>query len=232
MSTNEQPTTSLASNRLSIVPSIGVYSGSGDHYELRGRAGVTVSTITCFPEETDTEPSLGAWYTTNTTLVVTMGPDDCGPRSGAAGPFESTKVAVGKHRMMVSDTALLAGVDGHTSWGRSGEKRDCMLVWRWDYADIDQIYVGRIRKLFMMFDAELILTCRNPDALLHFSAYGSDGGVSGAHGDTAKAAKRDGSNLLGFAHTLAGAVAAHRGCAVSHRSHGSSKEPEDTFTFG
>ena len=85
--------------------------------------------------------------------------------------------------------------------------------------------------MFKMWDAELMVKCRDPKARLHYNGYGDDAHVFGAYDAPAKAQRRDKSNLLGFAHTLSEAIARYRGCEVRQVNDGDAKEPGDVFTF-
>ncbi len=218
-------------NRLALVPSVGVYSAKPASIGIRGRAGVTASNITGAPSPTADEPNLGMWSMTGTALTATIGPSDLGPRSGTQCDYESSTIAEGKHVVMVSTEALLGVVKGRTAWGESAEKSGRLLVWKWKFDDIDEISVNRLKKMFKMWDTELVLKCNDPAARLHFSAYGQESDVFRAYDDIAKGKKRDGSNLLAFAHTLAEAIAGHRACTVLHTADDDPKEPGDTFRF-
>lgn len=221
----------LVGNRLTVVPAVAVYSTKKGSSSYRGRIGVSASNITCSPKETETEPSLGTWSATGTRLEVLIDASDYGPRSGRASEYKDKLVGLGRQKMMVSKEALLGVVEGKSAWGDSGEKAGRLLVWKWSFDDIDEIDVGRIKKMFKMWDAELMIKSRDPKATLHYSGYGEEAHVFGAYDSPAKAAKEDGSNLLGFARTLSRAVAEHRGCEVRHSTDGDRKEPGDVFTF-
>lgn len=227
----EEKKDDLVGNRLTVVPGIAVYSTKPGSSSYRGRIGVSASNITCTPKETETEPSFGTWSATGTRLEVLIGAKDYGPRSGLDSEYKDKLVGVGRQKMMVSREALLGVVEGKSAWGDSGEKAGRLLVWKWSFEDIDEIYVGRIKKMFKMWDAELMIKSHDPKATLHYSGYGEEAHVFGAYDAPAKAAKQDGSNLMGFARTLSRAVAQHRGCEVIHKSDGDPKEPGDVFTF-
>lgn len=221
----------LVSNRLTVVPALGIYSAAKNSSGLRGRIGVTASNITCGPEATDTEPSSGVWVATRTSLEGLMNSSESGPRSGQESEYKEQLLAYGKHRMMVSTDALIGVVNGSTAWGESNGNSGRLLVWKWSFDDIDEVMVGRMRKMMKMWDGELTVTSKDPKAFLHYSGYGTDPGTFYADGSLAKAAKKDGSHLLGFAQTLTAAVARHRGMQVNHTSDGGPKEPVDVFTF-
>lgn len=172
------------------------------------------------------------WRATGTELHVLAGAGDRGPKSAWESDYKNKVIGVGRQKLMVSTEALLGVVEGRTAWGESGEKAGRLLVWRWSYDDIDEIYVGRVKKMFKMWDSELMIKSQDPEALLHYSGYGEEANVFGDYDAHAKAAKRAGSNLLGFADTLSQAVARHRACAVKHITDGNPKEPHDTFSFG
>jgi hypothetical protein len=132
--------------------------------------------------------------------------------------------------MMVSTEALIGVVEGRTSWGDSGEEAGRLLVWRWNFDDIDEIYVGRTKKMFKMWDTELVIKSRDPKATLQYDAFGEDVKIFNAYDSQAKAAKQGGSHLLGFANILSEAIARHRSCRVNRATDGT-KETEDVFTF-
>ena len=134
----------LVGNRLTIVPAVAVYAAKGGNPAIRGRLGVTASNITGTPKETPTEPNLGTWSCTGTRLEVLVDGSDCGPRSGRVSDYEDKLIGVGRQKLMVSTEALLGVVDGRSAWGDSGEKTGRLLVWKWSFDDIDEIYVGRI----------------------------------------------------------------------------------------
>lgn len=229
--TEEENKEDLVANRMTVVPAIAVYSAKKSSSGIRGRLGVSASSITCAPKETETESSLGIWSATGTRLEVLIDASDYGPRSGRSSEYKDKLVGLGRQKMMVSTEALLGVVEGKSAWGDSGEKAGRLLVWKWSFDDIDEVNVGRIKKMFKMWDAELMIKCRDPKAILHYSGYGQDAHIFGAYDSPAKAAKQDGSHLLGFAHTLSQAIAQRRRCEVTHSTDGDPKEPGDVFTF-
>ena len=227
---SEEAKEDMVANRMTLVPAVAVYTADERSSGLRGRLGVTASNITCAPQETETEPSLGTWSATGTRLELLLGPADCGPKSGRTSNYVEKLIGLGRQKMMVSTEALVGVVDGRSAWGNSGDKAGRLLVWKWSYDDIDEIYVGRIKKMFKMWDAELMIKSKEPKATLHYSGYGQDADVFRPYDSKAKAANVNGSHLLSFAQTLSQAVSRHRHCAVNHSTKGT-KETEDVFTF-
>ncbi len=221
----------IVGNRMTVVPAIAVYKAKTRKVGIRGRLGVTASSITGAPEQTETEPSLGIWTVTGARLEAMLGASDLGPRSGRPLDYERKTVGVGDHRLMVSTQALIGVMRGRSAWGESGEKAGRVLVWKWSYDDIDEIRVGRVKKMFKLWDVVLQITCRDPEASLGYSGYGNDPDIFTSYESVAKAAKVDGSHLLGFATTLSTAIARHRGCEVVRSSDDDPKEPFDTFSF-
>ncbi len=199
----------LSDNRLTLVPAVGLYASTVDDSWMVGKVGVAASNITCAPLVGDGQRSLGEWRASDTELHVVCDRDDRGPRSGVESEYGLVCVAVGRHRMLLTETALLGAVEGRTAWGASGGKKaGCLLVWKWDLADIDQIEVHRLKKALKLWDVGLIITCADPEAGLYYSAMGDGAAPFGAVDKTAKAASVEGSALLGFAGAIAAAATA------------------------
>ena len=221
-----------ATNGLDLVPAIGYYGMKSKANHIDGPIG-SVSNITCAPEETETDPSLGMWRFSDASLELTIDADDRGPRSGQASDYESgKKVASGRHVVMVSDRALIGVVEGRTIWGQS-VANGSVVVWRWSYDDIDQIVSLRIRALLRMRDVGVTIRCDDPKAVFDHSGLGPGGHYMGPWIDDrlSKAAKFEGSHQLGFVTTLANAVARHRGCEVIRTTDRDGSDTEDVFTI-
>lgn len=219
-------------NRLTIVPAIGVYSATEDEPRLRGKVGVAASNITCAPLVGDGERAFGEWSASDTALHALSDQDDRGPRSGEASEYEDCCLAIGRHRMLVTDTALLGAVEGRSVWGNSGgRKKGRLLVWKWDLADIHEIQVHRLRKAFKLWDVEFMITCSDPEARLYYTGLGEAAAPFRAVDKDAKAASVDGSPALGLASTIAAAVTARLGRAVERTQQQDGKDLLYTFRF-
>ena len=205
----------LSDNRLTMVPAVGLYAATANESRMLGKVGVMASNITRAPLVRAGERPLGEWRASDTELHAVCDHDDRGPRSGVESDYESTCVAVGRHRMLLTETALLGAVEGRTVWGDSGRKKaGRLLVWKWDLADIDEIRVHRLKKAFKLWDVGLTISCAGPEARLSYSALGDGAAPFGAIDKTAKAASVDGSDLLGFANAVAAAATADGGREV------------------
>lgn len=76
----------------------------------------------------------------------------------------------------------------------------------------------------------MTIATADPAARLSYTAYGAEGNAFITACPKAKAAKREGSTLLGFAHTLANAIERNRRCQLIHRVRVDGG-PVDEFTF-
>lgn len=219
-------------NRLTLVPAIGLYAATENESRMVGPVGVTASNITCAPLVGDGERSLGEWRASDTELHVVCDRDDRGPLSGVESAYESTCVAVGRHRMLLTETALLGAVEGRTVWGDSGgRKAGFLLVWKWDLADIDEIEVYRLKKAFKLWDVGLTISCASPEACLSYSALGDAAAPFGAIDKTVKAASVEGSDLRGFANSIARAATGGGGRKVERTEDEDGKDYRYVFRF-
>lgn len=199
-------------NRLTMVPAIGLYAATANESRMVGKVGVTASNITCAPLVGPGDRSLGEWSATDSELHAVSDQADRGPRSGVESEYESACLAVGRHRMLLTETALLGAVEGRTAWGDSGGKKaGRLLVWKWDLADIHEIRVWRLKKAFKLWDVRLTISCSDPEARLDYSGLGDAAAPFRAIDKTAKAASVDGSELLGLANSVAAAATAGGG---------------------
>lgn len=90
-------------------------------------------------------------------------------------------------------------------------------MWKWSFDDLDEVSVGRMKRMFKLWDITLGVRSDQPRAGLRFSGLGSEADVFAAY-DAQVAAKRDRVAPSRLAHTLATAVAGHRPCRVVHET--------------
>ena len=225
-------TEDLVDNRLTLRPVIGVYASAVDDNDLHGPAGVRASNITCAPHPAEGTPTNGEWSIGEATLRLRRGEGDLGPASGVEGTFEEEEVAVGRHRIMVSSRALHAAVRGRTAWGDSGDRgAGQLVVWRWDHAHIDQVRVQRDRRWLTAVDAGLVVEGAGIGARFVHQVVGPGVMAVRATDQLARAACVDGSDLLGFARTLASAVELATGRQAEHDTRSGRRGVTDVFRF-